>query len=270
MFGRKRSGDKAELDKDKSATKESTVTDVEESATGEGARADQPDEVAEHAETAVDEAESDENDADAAADEDEADEDETDDEKGGETDWRADGPFDFDEVDLHGDEVTRIDLDTLIVTPWDGLGLQLQVEEQSRQVLSVTGVWQESGLEVSLFAAPSSGGLGTELLEEAVNEVTAEGGTAELTEGEFGPEVRRVLPQKKGKGEQLYHVSRVWCAEGPRWVLRATLLGEAALEEAEDKAAPFKEFFRNLVVRRGSKPMVPGERIWMRLPEQES
>lgn len=182
-------------------------------------------------------------------------------------DWRADGPFDDDEVDLSGDGVARIDLGTLIVTPWDGLGLQLQVDEQTRQVRSVTGVWHDSGLEVSLFAAPASGGLADDLRAEAVEEAQAAGGSAEVVTGEFGPELRRVLPQTGPKGEQLFHVSRVWYAEGPKWLLRGTLLGEAALDPEAKEAAPFRELFRNLVVRRGSSPMVPGELIAMALPE---
>jgi hypothetical protein len=186
-------------------------------------------------------------------------------------DWRVDGPFDFEEVELSGDEVARIDLGTLIVTPWDGLGLQLQVDEQSRQVQAVTGVWNDSGLEVVLFAAPANGGLGAELREEAVEEAAEAGGTAEIAEGPFGPEIRRVLPQEGPKGEQMFHVSRVWFAEGPRWLVRGTLLGEAALD-ADDpaKTAPFLELFRNLVIRRGNLPMVPGERIAMQLPEGAS
>jgi hypothetical protein len=184
-----------------------------------------------------------------------------------EPDWRADGPFDYDEVDL-GDDVVRIDLETLIVTPWDGLGLQLQVDEQSRAVQAVTGVWEESGLEVVLFAAPASGGLSAELREEAIEEAAEAGGSAEVVDGPFGPEIRRVLPAEGPKGEQLFHVSRVWFAEGPRWLVRGTLLGEAALESADAaKIAPFLEFYRNLVVHRGNKPMVPGERIAMKLPE---
>lgn len=182
-------------------------------------------------------------------------------------DWRADGPFDYDEVELSGDEVARIDLGTLIVTPWDGLGLQLQVDEQTRQVRSVTGVWHDSGIELVLFAAPASGGLADDLRAEAVEEARNAGGSADIVTGEFGPELRRVLPQAGPKGEQLFHVSRVWYAEGPKWLLRGTLLGEAALEDDATEAAPFRELFRNLVVRRGSSPMVPGEPIVMTLPE---
>ena len=73
------------------------------------------------------------------------------------------------------------------------------------------------------------------------------------------------------QGQQLFHVSRIWFAEGPRWLLRGTLLGEAALAEGgEAKAGPFVEFFRNLVVRRGDKPMVPGELITMELPTRDA
>ena len=190
-----------------------------------------------------------------------------DDTASGTADWRADGPFDYEEVELSGDGVARIDLGSLIVTPWDGLGLQLQVDEQSRQVRSVTGMWHDSGLEVSLFAAPASGGLAEDLRTEAAEEARQAGGTVEVVTGEFGPELRRMLPQTGPKGEKLFHVSRVWYAEGPKWLLRGTLLGEAALDPDAAEAAPFRELFRNLVVRRGSSPMVPGELIAMKLPE---
>lgn len=186
-----------------------------------------------------------------------------------ESDYRADGPFDIEEVDLGGDEVTRIDLGTLIITPWPGLNLQLQVNEASQQVQAVTGVWQKSGLEVALFAAPAHGGLAREFREDVVEEAQQAGGTTEVVDGPFGPEVRRVLPQTGPKGEQLFHVSRVWFVEGPRWLLRGTLLGEAALDQDEAASAPFLEFFRNLVVRRGDKPMVPGGLMTMELPQSK-
>lgn len=186
-----------------------------------------------------------------------------------EVDYRADGPFDIEEVDLGGDEVTRIDLGTLIITPWPGLNLQLQVNEGTQQVQAVTGVWQKSGLEIALFAAPAHGGLAREFREDVVEEAQQAGGTTEVVEGPFGPEIRRVLPQTGPKGEQLFHVSRVWFVEGPRWLLRGTLLGEAALDQDETASAPFLEFFRNLVVRRGDKPMVPGGLMTMELPQSK-
>lgn len=183
-------------------------------------------------------------------------------------DDREDGPFDIDEVELGDDEVQRIDLGTLILTPWPGLNLQLQVQEATKQVQAVTGIWRKSGIELTLFAAPASGGLAAEQQEELAEQAQAAGGSAEVAAGPFGPELRRILPQTGPNGEQLFHVSRVWFAEGPRWLLRGTLLGEAALPDGDAKARPFVEFFRNLVVRRGTKPMVPGDLLTMDLPKQ--
>lgn len=193
---------------------------------------------------------------------------EDDDDQDAVQDWREDGPFDLEEVDLSADEFSRIDLGTLILTPWDGLNLQLQVDEATRKVLAVTGVWEDSGLEVALFAAPASGGLAEQHRVAAAQEATEAGGTVEEQIGPFGPELHRVIPQQGPKRERMFHVSRVWYAEGPRWMMRGTLLGEAALDpEDASKAAPFEEFFRNLVVRRGSEPRVPGEPITMTLPQ---
>lgn len=259
IFGRKR-------------TREQDGTDSEELAAAEAAAQAElvdPDEV-DLLEEQSDEPETDEQltedvpeEGDDLVDDDEVDE-------TGSADPRLDGPFDIEEVELGGDDVTRIDLGTLIITPWQGLNLQLQVNEATRQVRAVTGIWRQSGLEIALFAAPASGGLADEFREDLVEEAEQAGGTAELAQGPFGREVRRVMPQAGPNGEQLFHVSRIWFAEGPRWLLRGTLLGEAALAEGgEAKAGPFVEFFRNIIVRRGTKPMVPGELLTMELPNRD-
>ncbi|MFT3969972.1 MAG: DUF3710 domain-containing protein [Micropruina sp.] len=194
-------------------------------------------------------------------------EDESADDEDDDVDWRADGPFDHDEVDLAADEVQRLDLGALILTPWEGMGLQLQVNEADQQVVAALAFWEQSGLELALLAAPTSGGLADELLEDLTEEAQQAGGSATTVAGPFGPELRRVLPAEGPAGEQLFQVSRTWFAEGPRWLLRGTLLGEAGLTEDDEAAsAPFVEFFRNVVVRRGDGPMVPGEVIAMTMP----
>ena len=189
-----------------------------------------------------------------------------------EIDWRADGPFDADEVELN-DGVQRLDLGALVVTPFEGLQLQLQVNQETKQAAAFTAIWRQSGLEVALFAASAHGGMADELREDVLEEAAQAGGSATIEDGPFGPQVRRLLPEEgqaglsKSKGGQRVHVSWVWFAEGPRWLLRGTLLGQAALGPADaPDAAPFVEFFRNIVVRRGSKPMVPGDQLSLDVP----
>ena len=49
--------------------------------------------------------------------------------------------------------------------------------------------------------------------------------------GPFGVELRRLLPVTTPDGEQGYQPSRMWVAEGPRWLLRGIVYGQAAIEE---------------------------------------
>lgn len=204
----------------------------------------------------------------AAAGDDAADDDDLDDDTWDDLGVRSDGPFDHEEVDLEADEVERVAFGPLIITPFDGLNIQLTGDETSGSIFALLALWENSALELALFAAPTSGGLAEELREDLLEEAAQGGGNAEVADGPFGPEVRRVLPLEGPEGEQLFHVSRIWLVEGPRWLLRATLMGPAAMSEGEQPPADtFVEFFRNTVVRRDDSPRVPGELITLALPE---
>jgi hypothetical protein len=246
IFGRRRAVEtgRAEAERAEAEEPEVAVDELaEETEAGEIAEEDLPAELDEDADLSED---------------DEVDED---------VDWRSDGPFDVEEVDLGADTVHRLDLGALVLTPWEGMGLQLQVNEATQQVAAALAFWEQSGLELALFAAPTSGGLAEELREDLTEEAEQAGGSVTVARGPFGAELRRVLPVEGPNGEQLFQVARIWFAEGPRWLLRGTLLGEAGLTEDETGSAqPFLEFFRNVVVRRGERPMVPGEIIPMTLP----
>ena len=183
-------------------------------------------------------------------------------------DARVDGPFDFDEVDLDADGVDRVEFGPLIITPFEGLGLQLHGDPNSGTVHALLAAFGDSGLELALFAAPRTGGLAAELREETIEEATQAGGHAGVADGPFGPEIQRVLPMEGPEGEQLFHVSRIWLVEGPRWLLRGTLMGRAGMVEGEAEPADvFVEFFRNIVVKRDDAPRVPGELIHLALPQ---
>ena len=189
-------------------------------------------------------------------------------EPSGDADHRADGPFDIAEVDLDADHVQRLAFGPLVVTPFEGLNVQLHGDDQSGTIFAMLAMYENSGLELALFAAPTSGGLAQELREDTIEEAEQAGGSAEVADGPFGPEVRRVLPLEGPEGEQLFHVSRIWLVEGPRWLLRGTLMGPAGMTEGE--AAPadvFIEFFRNVVVQRDDAPRVPGELITLAVPD---
>jgi hypothetical protein len=175
------------------------------------------------------------------------------------------GPFDSNEVDpsvLEGED--RIDLGALVITGMPGMELRLQVDEQSNEVQAVLLVLEDSALELRAFAAPKSSGIWSEVRREIAAEATRMGGTASETEGPFGTELVLVVPVEDPEGQIFSQTSRVIGVDGPRWLLRATVLGRAAVEP--EAAPPMEQSLRNVVVVRGSEPMAPRESLALRLP----
>ncbi len=185
-------------------------------------------------------------------------------------DWRAEGPYDITEVDLESDDTEgepRIDLGSLILTGFPGAELRLQVAEETSQIISAMLISGNSALELGAYAAPRSGGLWAELREDMIETATEAGGSASLVEGPFGVELRRFLPVTSPEGEEGYQPSRMWVAEGPRWLLRGIVYGQAAVEEGvEPPVAELLTAFRRVVVRRGDEAMAPGDLLPLSMP----
>ena len=185
-------------------------------------------------------------------------------------DWRTEGPYDISEVDLDSDETEgepRIDLGSLILTGFPGAELRLQVAEETSQIISAMLISGNSALELGGYAAPRSGGLWSELREDMIESATEAGGSASLVEGPFGVELRRLLPVTTPEGEEGYQPSRMWVAEGPRWLLRGIVYGQAAVEEGvEPPVAELLTAFRRVVVRRGDEAMAPGDLLPLSMP----
>ena len=184
--------------------------------------------------------------------------------------WRGAGPWDLTEVDLEIEPLpgrARIDLGSMIITGFGGAELRLQVAEETQQIVSAMLIKGDSALELGAYAAPRSGGLWPELREEIIEAATEAGGSAALVEGPFGVELRRLLPVTTPDGEQGYQPSRMWVVEGPRWLLRGILYGQAALEEHLDPpVADLLTAFREVVVRRGEEAKSPGDLLPLVIP----
>ena len=156
-----------------------------------------------------------------------------------------------------------------MVTGFPGAELRLQVDEASQAIVSAMLVHDDSALELSAYAAPRSGGYWPELRQDLIEATTEAGGSIALTEGPFGVELRRIIPVTTPTGEEGYQPSRMWVVEGPRWLLRGIVYGQAALEEGvEPPVSEFLTAFRSVVVRRGDQAMGPGDLLGLELPEE--
>ncbi|HMR48878.1 MAG TPA: DUF3710 domain-containing protein [Arachnia sp.] len=183
---------------------------------------------------------------------------------------RDEGPFDITEVDLEADDVKRLDLGALIVTPFPQMNLQLQVDKERTRVQAILVGDGASMIEVTLFGAPAKSSIIPETRGGMIDATAKAKGRIAVANGPFGTEIRRALPITDPQGNPALHVSRTWLVEGPSWMLRGVLMGKAAMEPANlDASLTLYEFFANLVVRRGHAPVAPGGLIAMTMPTQE-
>jgi hypothetical protein len=174
----------------------------------------------------------------------------------------ATGPFDID--DVSGDGVHRVDLGSLLLTPEPERELRLQVDERTQQVQAVVLTGPDGALELRAFSAPRNGDLWSEVRPQIAADMSRRGGTATERDGSFGPELVCQLTVKTDDGRTATQPSRIIGINGPRWMLRATLLGRPAMDPAA--ADPWEETLRKVVVRRGEHAMPVGDPLPVTLP----
>ena len=60
----------------------------------------------------------------------------------------------------------------------------------------------------------------------------------------------------------------MWVAEGPRWLLRGIVYGQAAVEDDLESpvVADVLAAFRQVIVRRGEEAMAPGDLLPLSMP----
>jgi len=179
-------------------------------------------------------------------------------------DSRANGPWDIDETDFDPDDSSKLDLGSLVVTPRAGLDMQLQVDEQSGQVVAVVLAGPEGAVELRAFAAPRNGDIWDDVRRQLAAEVSRRGGTASEHEGPWGSELRVVMSVTAADGRTAQQPSRVFGIAGPRWLLRATMFGKPALEPSDDGL--IESALRDVIVRRGGEPHAPGEALPLTVP----
>lgn len=175
----------------------------------------------------------------------------------------AAGPYDAD--DLDADQVPPVDLGALLLTPLPGRDLRVQVDEKSGTVKAVLLADKSGAVELRAFAAPRNGDLWAEIRPQIAADTARRGGTATEREGAFGTELVCETRVQRSDGVQGTQVSRVIGVNGPRWLLRATFLGDPARDP--EAARPWDDAVRGVAVRRGNHAMPVGEQLPLTLPE---
>lgn len=179
-------------------------------------------------------------------------------------DPRRNGPWDSTERSP-GEDQPYLDLGPLLVPARDGFTFQLPAEGDNGEIGSVVLVSDDSALELRVFAATRSGGLWDEVRADLAEEVTRLGGESTAADGPWGAELHVAVPATSPEGEEGLQPSRIIGIEGPRWLLRATVLGAAALDLSD--TGLLVSALRDVIVVRGAEPRIPREALLLTLPE---
>ena len=175
---------------------------------------------------------------------------------------RSEGPWDASEAPA--DEMQRLDFGALQVPGVDGMNINLEMDEQSQQVVAITLVLGEGGIQLQPFAAPRSGSFWDEVRAELAAGISSSGGVVDEAQGALGRELRASVPATNEAGTQVMQQVRFVGIDGPRWLLRGVMLGIAAVDDRG--AEVFEDILRGCIVTRGSQPMAPGDLLPLRLP----
>lgn len=176
------------------------------------------------------------------------------------------GPHDADEVPAESQDVQRVDLGSIRVAPFEGCELRLQVDESTGEVQAALMTADEGALELRAFAAPRHGDLWSEVRPQLAADVQRRGGQVGEREGRWGTELLCQLEVQLPDGQTGTQVSRIIGVNGPRWLLRATLLGRPAVDG--EYAALWEAGIAEVVVSRGAEAMPVGEALPLTLPPE--
>jgi hypothetical protein len=169
------------------------------------------------------------------------------------------------DVDDLPDTTGWVDLGSLLIAGVEGRELRLQVDESTGEVQSVLMAGPDGAVELRAFSAPRNGDLWDEVRPLIAADTSRRGGTATEREGRFGTELDCRMNVQDADGRSGQQPSRVIGINGPRWMLRVTLLGRPAMEP--DNAADWEDLSW-VAVRRGDHAMPPGDALPLVLPEE--
>lgn len=160
-----------------------------------------------------------------------------------------------------------IDLGCLQIPLHPDLEIQVDVDTASNDVVSISLVLSHSVASVQVFAAATNEDTWPSVRDAIVDALTQQHVETSVELGRFGTEVHCVMPTQNDDGSTVVQPVRFVGIDGPRWFLRATIGGDAAV--LGEAWAQMDEVLASIVVVRGEHAMAPGERLEFRLPVNE-
>ncbi|MDC4233188.1 DUF3710 domain-containing protein [Actinomyces sp. B33] len=163
--------------------------------------------------------------------------------------WSRPGPRTIHEVDPSSGYV---DMGAIRIPAIQGMQLRTQVADDQKTVLRVLVVLGASGIQMSVAAAPRSGGVWDELREQIRQSLVSDGATVEDVDSRYGRELLADIPVSMPDGRTATSKMRIIGREGDRWFSRIDVLGPAAV--SPEAGAELEKVIDRIVVVRDDQP----------------
>ena len=158
--------------------------------------------------------------------------------------WSEPGPRNYGDVDT---SEGYVDMGAILFPARPGMQLRTQVADDGTTVLQILVVLGNSGIQMSVAAAPRSGGVWDELRDEIRS----------------GFE-KQDMPMQMPDGRSATSRMRILGREGDRWFARIDIIGPAAADA--DAGLEIEKVIDRIVVRRDEHPRTRLELLPVRLP----
>jgi len=172
------------------------------------------------------------------------------------------GPFDLSEVSV---PENLIDFGALKLPNVNrNLSVKVELEEDSRRLVALTLQTEASMLQISLFSAPKNNTVWLEVLELLTSSLESQNAKVESIVGSFGSELLVTMDVPISDVGTVSERIRFIGVDGPRWLLRGSITGEAVTNLTEQ--AEIERIFRSVIVDRGSEALPPRELVPLTMP----
>lgn len=174
---------------------------------------------------------------------------------------RSSGPYDVAEAN---EDLELLDLGGLKILFVDDLEINVEVDEDSDEVMAVTLVRGEGAVQVRPFSAQGTSGLWEDARAEIKAGISSDGGLVDEVSGMFGTELRAQVSAEDENGKPFIQPIRFVGVNGPGWMLQGIFLGEGTDPEA---AADLEAIFRSVVVDATSEGVPAGHPLPLTSPQ---
>lgn len=162
------------------------------------------------------------------------------------------------------DEPDFLDLGSLRIPFLDDMNVELDLDQDTNQVVSVSISTGNSIVSIQAFSAPSDEQAWPSVRDAILTELSSQHVETTVEIGSFGTQILCFMPTLDEQGTQLVQNIRFVGIDGPRWFLRCTIGGDAAKPSKESQV--IDDLISKIEVLRGDSPMPPGELLPLEIP----